>query len=95
LILETIAMAFHRPAFTDPLDQEHFDDFLQALKDTQAALRTGALVDRQTRHVIRKAIGGWRDDKDQYLFERPGADAPVKHQRQDKTKRLKAARLQN
>lgn len=60
LILETIATAFHRPAFTDPLGQEHFDDFLQALKDTQAALRTGELVDRQSRHVIRKAVGGWR-----------------------------------
>ena len=58
LILETIATAFDRPAFTDPLDQEHLDDFLQALKDTQAALRTGELVDRQSRHVIRKAIGG-------------------------------------
>jgi hypothetical protein len=57
LILETIATAFHRPAFTDPLGQEHFDDFLQALKDTQAALRTGELVDRQSRHVIRKAVG--------------------------------------
>ena len=60
LILETIATAFHRPAFTDPLGQEHFDDFLQALKDTQATLRTGELVDRQSRHVIRKAVGGWR-----------------------------------
>jgi hypothetical protein len=35
------------------------------------------------------------DDKDQYLFERPGADAPVKYQHQDKTKRLKKARLQS
>ncbi|AWM85542.1 hypothetical protein [Microvirga sp. 17 mud 1-3] len=60
LIIETIATAFHRPAFTDPLGNEHFDDFAQALKDTQTALRTGELVDRQSRHVIRKAIGGWR-----------------------------------
>ena len=60
LILETIATAFHRPAFTDPLEHEHFDNFLQALKDTQAALRTGELVDRESRHVIRKAVGGWR-----------------------------------
>ncbi|WP_143201370.1 hypothetical protein [Bradyrhizobium sp. NAS96.2] len=52
LILETITTAFHRPAFTDPLGE--------ALKDTQAALRTGELVDRQSRHVIRKAVGGWR-----------------------------------
>jgi hypothetical protein len=56
-------------------------------------------------HVCQTTIKLWRragllaahryDDKDQYLFERPGADAPVKHQRQDKTKRLKTARLQN
>jgi hypothetical protein len=58
--LETIAMAFHRPAFTDPLAHEHFDDFLQALKDTQSALRTGEVVNRETRHVIRKSVGGWR-----------------------------------
>jgi len=58
--LETIAMAFHRPAFTDPLAHEHVDDFLQALKDTQSALRTGELVNRDTRHVIRKSVGGWR-----------------------------------
>jgi hypothetical protein len=60
LIIETIAIAFHRPAFVDPLGNEHLDDFLQALKDTQSALRTGELVDRQSRHVIRKAVGGWR-----------------------------------
>jgi len=60
IILETIASAFDRPAFSDPLDQEHVDDFKQALKDTQLALRTGELLERRTRHVIRKAIGGWR-----------------------------------
>ena len=60
LILQTIASAFDRPAFTDPLDSEHVDDFIQALRDTQLALRTGELVDRQSRHVIRKALGGWR-----------------------------------
>lgn len=60
LILETIATAFHRPALTDPLNIEQADDLLQALKDTQAALRTGKLVDRQTGHVVRQAVGGWR-----------------------------------
>lgn len=33
------------------------------------------------------------DDKNQYLFERPGAEAPIKNQRQEKTKRLKNARI--
>jgi DNA invertase Pin-like site-specific DNA recombinase len=33
------------------------------------------------------------DDKNQYLFERPGADAPVKNQRQEKTRRLQKSRL--
>jgi DNA-binding XRE family transcriptional regulator len=56
-------------------------------------------------HVCQTTIKLWRraglltahryDDKDQYLFERPGPGAPVKHQRQDKTKRLKKARLQS
>ena len=35
------------------------------------------------------------DDKGQYLFEPPSPEAPVKHQRQDKTKRLEKARLQS
>lgn len=60
LILELIKTAFDRPAFVDALHHEHLDDFLQALKDTQATLRTGELVNRETRHVIRKTIGGWR-----------------------------------
>jgi len=60
LILETIATAFHRPAFTTPLGNENLDDLLQALTDTQTALRTGELRDRETRHVIRRAVGGWR-----------------------------------
>jgi DNA invertase Pin-like site-specific DNA recombinase len=56
-------------------------------------------------HVCQTTIKLWRraglltahryDDKDQYLFERPGPGAPVKYQRQDKTKRLKKARLQS
>ncbi len=61
MILRTIAMAFHRPAFEIPLHCETTDEFLQALQDTQRALRTGELLDRQSRHVIRKSIGGWRE----------------------------------
>lgn len=64
MILETIALAFHRPAFEDRLHCEHFDDFQRAIEDTQRALRTGELVDRQNRHVIRKSVGGWRQLSD-------------------------------
>jgi hypothetical protein len=56
-------------------------------------------------HVCPTTIKLWRraglltahryDDKDQYLFERPGPSTPVKNQWQDKTKRLKKARLQS
>ncbi len=65
MILETISMAFHRPAFEVPIDCEQSDEFLQALKDTQQALRTGELVDRESRHVIRKAVSGWRGIENQ------------------------------
>lgn len=60
LIIETIATAFDRPAFTDPLNAEQADDMLNALADTRVALKTGQLVDRRSRHVIRRAVGGWR-----------------------------------
>ncbi|WP_454919277.1 hypothetical protein [Xanthobacter sediminis] len=61
IILRTIAMAFERPAFEVPLHCETPNAFFQALADTQKALRTGELVDRESRHVIRKAIGGYRE----------------------------------
>jgi hypothetical protein len=61
IILRTIAMAFARPAFEVPLHCETPSEFLQALKDTQKALRTGELVDRESRQVIRKAIDGYRE----------------------------------
>ncbi|MES0111593.1 hypothetical protein [Mesorhizobium sp. M0013] len=66
MIIETIAMAFHRRAFEAPLHIETPRDFLQALEDTQRAMRTGELLDRISRHVIRKSIGGWRriEDRD-------------------------------
>jgi len=59
IILETISQAFMRPAFELPLHCETSDEFRQALADTQRALRTGELLDRVTRHVIRKAVGGY------------------------------------
>lgn len=61
LILRLIATAFHRPAFEDVLHSENAADFQAALSDTQKALRTGELVDRLSRHVIQKAVGGWRE----------------------------------
>jgi hypothetical protein len=61
IILQTISMAFQRPAFEMPLHCEAPTEFLQALQDTQKAVRTGELVDRISRHVIRKSIGGYRE----------------------------------
>ena len=69
LTLELYAHAFNRPAFHDPFYDENPDDFLQAIKDTQRALNTGELVDRQTRQVIRKAIGGRRAIHERYWRE--------------------------
>lgn len=60
IILELMGEAFARAAFRTPLHQETPADFLQALKDTQHAINTGELKDRETRRVIRKTIGGRR-----------------------------------
>lgn len=60
IILEMLGEAFARAAFRTPLHQETPCDFVQALKDTQHAINTGELKDRETRRVIRKAIGGRR-----------------------------------
>lgn len=43
------------------------DHWFDALKDTQRALTTGELVDRETRRVIRKVTGGWRSLNDDQL----------------------------
>jgi|GEM_PF-961808 len=67
VILTTIAMAFGRPAFEVPLHCESPEEFLQALSDTQRAVRTGELLDRESRHPIRKSIGGWRDIDDTHV----------------------------
>jgi hypothetical protein len=68
IILRTIAMAFARPAFEVPLDCESPGDFLQALKDTQRAIRTGELVDRESRLVIRKSIGSYHELDDRVAW---------------------------
>ena len=62
IILELYAEAFSRPAFEVPLDREHPDDFMQAIKDTQRALSTGELLDRETRRVsgVRRDMFGAR-----------------------------------
>lgn len=69
IVLRTIAMAFARPAFEVPLHRETSSEFFQALKDTQKALRTGELVDRESRQVIRKAIGGYHELDDDLARE--------------------------
>lgn len=60
IILDLLGEAFSRAAFRMPLHQETPADFIQALKDTQHAFSTGELKDRETRRVIRQAIGGRR-----------------------------------
>ena len=64
LILELLGEAFARAAFRTPLHLETPSEFLQALKDTQHAINTGELKDRETRRVIRKAVGGRRAVQD-------------------------------
>ncbi|RVM19650.1 hypothetical protein [Sinorhizobium meliloti] len=64
MIIETIAMAFHRRAFEASLHIETWLEFEQALQDTHRAMRTGTLVDRVSRHIIRHTIGGWRKIED-------------------------------
>jgi hypothetical protein len=66
-LLELFRTAFSRAAFYTSFDRENAEDFLSALRDTQMALNTGELVDRETRHVIRKVIGGWHDLQDASL----------------------------
>lgn len=60
IILELLGEAFSRAAFRMPLNLETPSEFIQALKDTQHAINTGELKDRETRRVIRKTIGGRR-----------------------------------
>lgn len=71
-VLELFRTAFSRAAFYTSFNRENADHFIDALKDTQKALNTGELVDRETRHVIRKVIGGWHHIHDQRLREACG-----------------------
>src|SRR3546814_7071823 len=64
-------MAFARPAFEVPLHCETPGEFFPALKDTQRELRTGELVDRESRHVIRTAVGGFHEICDRDAREVP------------------------
>lgn len=94
VILETIATAFHRPALSDPLHVEQADDLLIALQDTLKALRTGQLVDRQSRHVIRKAVGGWRALHDpRWRSSMRGLDETLSKTRQGLLEGLQDGRL--
>lgn len=63
-ILEVFRMALSRPAFHTPFQRENADHFEDALRDSMTALDIGELVDRRDRHVIGKAIGGWRSISD-------------------------------
>jgi hypothetical protein len=69
IILEMLGEAFARAAFRTPLHQETPSDFVQALKDTQHAINTGELKDRETRRVIRKTIGGRRAIADKTIAD--------------------------
>lgn len=96
LILEVISTAFHRPALTDPLSIEAPDDMLQAIRDTQAALRHGELVDRQSRHLIRKALGGWRAVSDPVWQSKLGTvDETLSRVRKAVLSGIKDGRLQS
>lgn len=66
-ILELFRTAFCRAAFDTPFDRENADHFYQAIKDTQKAVNTGELVDRETRHVMRQVVGGWHELNDENL----------------------------
>ncbi|NKK29830.1 hypothetical protein GFL72_36360 [Rhizobium leguminosarum bv. viciae] len=50
MIIETIAIAFHRRAFEASLHIETWLEFEQALQDTHRALRTACRSDQQTHH---------------------------------------------
>jgi hypothetical protein len=68
-VLELFRTAFSRAAFYTSFNRENADHFLDAIRDTQKALNTGELVDRESRHVIRKVIGGWHQLHDASLRE--------------------------
>lgn len=58
-ILYLFHVAFSRPAFTTPfLNEESGPHLVDALRDTETALNTGQLKDRETKGLIRSAPGG-------------------------------------
>jgi hypothetical protein len=58
-ILYLFHVAFSRPAFTTPfLNEESGPHLVDALRDTETALNTGQLVDREMKGHIRSAPGG-------------------------------------
>jgi hypothetical protein len=58
-ILYLLQMAFSRAAFTTPIYQEGGStELADALKDTEKALNTGQLKDRETTSILRVAPGG-------------------------------------
>jgi len=57
-ILELLHMAFSRAAFRTPMYSEVPAELRQALQDTQRALDTGILLDRETGITIRSAPSG-------------------------------------
>lgn len=75
-IIDVLTRAFDRPAFQDPINNEHGDNFEQALADTVHTLNTGELIDRRRRQTFEAAYGGrdavlndeWREQLD-YLYE--------------------------
>lgn len=94
VILSTIAMAFSRPAFEVPLHCESPEEFRQALSDTQRAVRTGELLDRESRQVIRKAVGGWREVNDPDVRAALGrVDKALRNLRTQIEQRLKDQRI--
>ena len=57
-ILEFYSYAFSRPAFHDPFPHEQREALVAAIRDTQYALMSGELLNRETMHVIRRTVGG-------------------------------------
>lgn len=58
-ILSLLYLAFSRPAFNTYLHMENnSDDFLQAIKDTQSAIKIGVLKDRESGDIVRSAPTG-------------------------------------
>lgn len=91
-ILYLLHMAFSRPAFTTRLSAEESGSGLfDALKDTETAINTGHLSDRQTKGLLRAAPGSatmlskpaWQDEIAKALSKVQEARAAYKKARDD------------